>query len=154
MGLELLHVNRNSSYQICALFQLDFRCPGILILFLISFCFILFFYLLNVLFCLWEESLPRLCDSAIWIERTSDFMLGCYYYYYYYIIINFLHRLNKFSLYFKNTAASLFCVLKLNLLSLADFWVTHESGYAYIYITKCYTSWIWSWYIVFVYNMW
>lgn len=40
MGLELLHVNGDPFYQICALFELDFSCPGILI------CFI--FYRFNV----------------------------------------------------------------------------------------------------------
>lgn len=75
----MLHVNGKTFYQICALSELNFSCPGILVGFIL--------FLLNKYFSFFpfsfERRALRLCDSAIWTERTSDFMLGCYYYYNY-----------------------------------------------------------------------
>lgn len=86
MGLELLHVNGNPFNHICALFLSWFQLSDLFLfnfIFQIDLCFL--------------RGEPWLCDSAIWIERTSDLTLGYYYTFFFF----FLHRLNKLSLYFK-----------------------------------------------------
>ena len=72
MGLELLHVNGKSiSTNLCITFELISGCPGFRIFVCVCVCV-----------CVGRAE-PRLCDRAIWMERTSDFTLF------------FLHRLNK-----------------------------------------------------------
>lgn len=58
----------------------------ILTWFHLSWYFDLFSFFIVLMFWVFffERRALRLCDSAIWIERTLDFMLGYYYYYNYY----------------------------------------------------------------------
>lgn len=68
-----------TKFFFCALLQL-------VLLVLVFSMFCSFFYGFNrglFFVCLFGRRALRLCDSAIWIERTSDFMLLLLVYYYY-----------------------------------------------------------------------